>query len=133
MAENMSLADQAVQALAMVKAMDDGLDMEHPERHAIRGMQRIARQVMEAGMRSAIDLAWQAQDLRKLATEIAAPAKDEAKQTTCSYPHCNCPFDAPADPNWCARGLPHNAELCGGPSGPSERAPGYASTPITEK
>ena len=111
MAENMSLADQAVQALAMVKAMDDGLDMEHPERHAIRNMKRIAMQAMEAGMRSAIDLAWQAQDLRKLASEIAAQEKaaSDEKPKTCSYPHCNCPFDAPADPNWCARGLPHNA------------------------
>ena len=26
-----------------------------------------------------------------------------------------------------------NAELCGGPSGPSERAPGYASAPKTEE
>ena len=43
MAENMSLADQAVQALAMVKAMDENLNMEHPERHAIRNMQRIDR------------------------------------------------------------------------------------------
>lgn len=25
----------------------------------------------------------------------------------CVYPDCNCPFDAPADPNWCARGLPN--------------------------
>jgi hypothetical protein len=25
----------------------------------------------------------------------------------CTYPDCNCPFDAPADPNWCARSLPH--------------------------
>ena len=25
------------------------------------------------------------------------------------------------------------AELCGGPSGPSERAPGYASAPKTEE
>ena len=24
----------------------------------------------------------------------------------CTYPDCNCPFDAPADPRWCARGLP---------------------------
>ena len=27
----------------------------------------------------------------------------------CVYPDCNCPFDAPADPNWCARGLPKAA------------------------
>lgn len=70
MAENMSLADQAVQALAMVKAMDEGLEIEHPERHAIRSMKRVAQQVIEAGMRSAIDLAWQAQDLRELARKI---------------------------------------------------------------
>lgn len=25
----------------------------------------------------------------------------------CIYPDCHCPFDAPADPNWCAKGLPH--------------------------
>ena len=28
---------------------------------------------------------------------------------------------------------PINAEMCGGPSGPSERAPGYASAPKTEE
>lgn len=72
MAENMSLADQAVQALAMVKAMDDNLDMNHPERHAIRSMKRVAQQLIEAGLRSAIDLAWQADDLRRLAREIEA-------------------------------------------------------------
>jgi hypothetical protein len=26
----------------------------------------------------------------------------------CTYPKCTCPFDAPADPNWCARGLAKN-------------------------
>ena len=25
----------------------------------------------------------------------------------CIYPECHCPFDAPDDPNWCAKGLPH--------------------------
>ena len=34
---------------------------------------------------------------------------------------------------WLANAVPHNAELCGGPSGPSERAPGYASAPKTEE
>ena len=82
MAENMSLADQAVQALAMVKAMDEGLDMEHPERHAIRSMQRVAQQVIEAGLRSAIDLAWQAQDLRKLARDVEASALEIAAAKT---------------------------------------------------
>lgn len=35
-----------------------------------------------------------------------APFKAEAVKSTCNYPDCNCPLDAPADPNWCARGLP---------------------------
>lgn len=79
MAENLGLADQAVQALAMVKAMDDGLEMGHPERHAIRSMQRVAQQVISAGLRSAIDLAWQANDLRKLAREIEAAKTPNAQ------------------------------------------------------
>lgn len=33
----------------------------------------------------------------------AAPSPEVEKR--CSYPNCNCPFDAPSDPNWCARGL----------------------------
>ncbi len=70
MAENMSLADKAVQALALVKAMDEGLEMTHPERHAVRSMKRVAQQLIEAGMQHAIDIALQAQDLRKLAREI---------------------------------------------------------------
>lgn len=45
--------------------------------------------------------------------------RDVKPPATCSYPHCNCPFDAPANPNWCARGLPHNAELKSGASVPS--------------
>lgn len=36
----------------------------------------------------------------------AEPQQMQAtKQTACTYPVCNCPFDAPSDPNWCARGL----------------------------
>ena len=32
----------------------------------------------------------------------------------CVYPDCNCPFDAPSDPDWCARGLPHAATVARG-------------------
>ena len=34
------------------------------------------------------------------------PSTTNTAALVCSYPQCNCPFDAPADPNWCARGLP---------------------------
>lgn len=32
----------------------------------------------------------------------------EPEKKLCTYPKCTCPFDAPADPNWCARGLAKN-------------------------
>ena len=43
----------------------------------------------------------------------AAPVAPATSQT-CSYPDCHCPFDAPADPNWCARGLPRIGRARGG-------------------
>ena len=75
MAENMSLADQAVQALAMVKAMDEGVELEHPERHAVRNMKRVAEQTIATAMRTAIDLAWQAKDLREMMRGVEAATK----------------------------------------------------------
>ena len=75
MAENMSLADQAVQALAMVKAMDEGVDNEHPERHMVRSMKRVAQRSLEAAFRNAIDVAWMAKDLQETARKLEASAK----------------------------------------------------------
>ena len=37
----------------------------------------------------------------------ALASRDEAAhQPRCTYPECSCPYDAPANPNWCARGYP---------------------------
>ncbi len=44
-------------------------------------MKRVAQQAIEAGLRSAIDLAWQAADLRKLAREIEASKTQNAEVT----------------------------------------------------
>lgn len=44
----------------------------------------------------------------------------EAEQPVCTYPQCRCPFDAPGDPNWCARGLPKPAK---NPPPPTCQAP----------
>ena len=75
MAENMSLADQAVQALAMVKAIDETVDNAHPERHVVRSMKRVAEQALAAAFRNAIDMAWQAKDLQETARKLEASAK----------------------------------------------------------
>lgn len=45
------------------------------------------------------------------AVTVSNMGGDELRVSTCSYPRCNCPFDAPEQPAssggaWCARGLP---------------------------
>ena len=77
MAENMSLADQAVQALAMVKAIDEGVDNDHPERHVVRSMKRVAEQALSAAFRNAIDVAWMAKDLQETARKLEAAGKTD--------------------------------------------------------
>lgn len=70
MAEYQSLADQAVQALSALNAMEDGMDDDDPARHEVRNLRRIAEQSITYALRTAIELAWQAKSLRKLAREI---------------------------------------------------------------
>lgn len=40
----------------------------------------------------------------RLVAEAGASTDPQTHGRICSYPQCNCPFDAPADPHWCARG-----------------------------
>lgn len=60
-----SLADCAVSALAEVRAMGENLDNEHPMRHAVRNMKRMAEQIMTDSMRQATELAYNAERLVK--------------------------------------------------------------------
>lgn len=75
MAQNMSLADQVIQSLADVRQMDDGIDTDCPEHHAIWNLKRLAEQAIADAMRAATELAWQAKAIRKLAREIEAADK----------------------------------------------------------
>ena len=74
MAENMSLADLAVQAIAMVKAIDESVENDHPERHVVRSMKRVAQQCLEAAFRNAIDVARMAKDLQETARKLEESA-----------------------------------------------------------
>ena len=65
MSQQQSLADQAVQTLAAVSSMCDDVGLDSVERHIIRGMKRIAEQSIENGLRMALDLAYQAEQLIK--------------------------------------------------------------------
>lgn len=74
-ADNLSVADRAVEALAAVKAMDQGVGLEHPERRAIREMKQIALKIISDALESATRLAYQASDLRDLAAAIKTEAE----------------------------------------------------------
>ena len=67
-----SLADLAVQTLAMVAEMDAGLDMEHPERHVIRNLKLVAQSSIEDAFRSATRMALLAKDMRAATREAEA-------------------------------------------------------------
>lgn len=66
MGENMSLADQAVQALAMVKAMDASIENTDPHRHIVRNLKRMAEQRLSDAFAEAQGFACMAQDLPTL-------------------------------------------------------------------
>lgn len=77
MAEVATLADRAIDALAKVKAMGDGLELHHPERHQVRQLQRLAESLLTDAFIAADSLAWQASDLRTLAREIESDCKPD--------------------------------------------------------
>ena len=58
-----SLADKAVDAIAAVRAMGEGLGMEHTERHAVRDLKRAAEAILETALHQARGLAYTAESL----------------------------------------------------------------------
>lgn len=89
MAENVSLADQAVQALAMVKAMDASIENTDPHRHIVRGLKRMAEKRLADAFAEALGFAYMAQDLPTLVDGVrlrtmkeladAQPVEDAAR------------------------------------------------------
>lgn len=39
--------------------------------------------------------------------QMGLRAEVVARMEVCRFPYCNCPMDPGPDPDWCARGLPH--------------------------
>lgn len=75
MNSQMSLADQAIEALSMVKSMGEDIGNDDPERHIVRNLKRLAEQNLEASFRLAIDLAQQAKQVSK---DFAQALMDQA-------------------------------------------------------
>ena len=70
MAENLSLADQAVRTLAAVRAMDESMSLDRPERHSVRNMKRLAEAILTRAFSEANDLAYQSTDLTSLVDNV---------------------------------------------------------------
>lgn len=78
-----SLADQAVETLAAVAAIGEGLTNDDPWRHAIRNLKRSAQDIITNALRQALDLAYQAEQLRcdmKGALEASQAPAPQAEQ-----------------------------------------------------
>lgn len=75
MATQTSLADLAIETLAAVIEMGNEVDNECPERHAIRSLKRVAEEAITSGFCLALELSWQAKQLKKLSLEIAEANK----------------------------------------------------------
>jgi hypothetical protein len=75
--EPKSLADRAVETLVAVRAMDAGVALEHPERHAVRELKSTAEAIIEQALRQAARLAESAHDLRKLHRQIETGVRAE--------------------------------------------------------
>lgn len=78
MAENMSLAEQFVDVLAMVRAMDADMTNDRPERHQVRALKRVAEAAIAEGLRRAAEAAWMAKDLPSLVAEVRKQAQKDA-------------------------------------------------------
>jgi methylthioribose-1-phosphate isomerase len=65
MSDRTSLADCAVEALSAVRSMDNLIDNDHPMRHVVWTMKRMAEQILSDAMRQSTDLAYQARQVIK--------------------------------------------------------------------
>ncbi len=74
---NMSLADQAVEVLGMVRAMDADMTNDRPERHQVRNLKRMAEAAIAEGLRRAAEFAWIAKDLPSLVAEVDKQARKD--------------------------------------------------------
>lgn len=79
MDQQTSLADQAFEAVALVRAICDDIDNDDPERHIVRNLKRLAEQNLEASFRLAIDIAHQAKQVRM---DFAQALSDRSTQVS---------------------------------------------------
>lgn len=74
MTQTNSLADLAVDTIAAVKAMDEGIELGQPECGVVLSLQRQAEQILTSAFRQAVDLTYSARSVRAAVKEAAEDA-----------------------------------------------------------
>lgn len=75
MADQPSLADRAVHALALVAAMDSTVTSDSPERHIVWDLKNHAEQTLSAAFSQALRLSYLAGSARRVVQEVTDEAK----------------------------------------------------------
>ena len=66
MADQQRIADAFVETLAAMRAMDNGIDLSHPERHVIRDLKRNAETLIADALRRSQEMAYVADSILEL-------------------------------------------------------------------
>ena len=82
MSQQQSLADAFVETLAAVRAMDNGIDMTHRERHVIRDLKRIHGHAVAIGY----PILESANALRESRLKADEESKSEVKLASATQP-----------------------------------------------
>ena len=78
MAEQKSTADRFIEVMALIKSIEP--EIEEPARHMMRRNRILAEQIIDAALRQAFDLAWQAKDMSDEVAKIVAAAEADIPQ-----------------------------------------------------
>ncbi len=70
-----SVNDRAIEAMAAVSQMGNGLTNESPERHIVRSLKRLAEHILSDAFIRATDLSFQAMDVSNTFKEQAQEPK----------------------------------------------------------
>lgn len=80
MSQNQSLADQAVDTIAAIRNLDTWTNMDHPERHAVREMKRVASEIVTNALRQAQALVYSAESLQQDMRKHEAAQRAQAQK-----------------------------------------------------
>lgn len=80
MESQQNIADMMTSTLHAIERIDEGMDENHPERHAIRNLKLAAEQSVIEGLKGALAIADAARNVRQAVAEVKTEAVAQAPQ-----------------------------------------------------